>query len=228
MKLIYKLRFSYWRQYEYKLVIGFDWMTTSKKLNHLPYLDEPLLILLKRYPGFVSSRIIQTFGFLWTWDEFDLYFDDTLTMAANLGVADIFEKIFVLKNVSSFKKLHDKLVVQLNEQKCRDEPLIYYGEPPIKGNELIIPITNNHDLNIEGAIQHHCIASYHMKIYLGEYYVYKILEPERATLGLKIKNGCFQSVDQIKLCCNESVSKETLALVEELSLIHILTLPTKA
>jgi len=215
LKLIYKLRFSYWSQYEYKLIIGFDWSSASRILNHLPYLDEPLLILLKRYPGFVRSRIIQTFGHVWCWDEFDLYFDDTLTMAADLGVADIFDKIFVLKNVSSFKKLHDKLVVQLNEQKCRDEPLIYYVEPPIIGNDLIIPITNNHDLNIEGAVQHHCIASYHKKIYLGEYYVYKILEPERATLGLKLKNGCFQSVDQIKLCCNDIVSKETLALVDE-------------
>lgn len=110
--------------------------------------------------------------------------------------------------------LHDKLAVKINEQKCQSIPLLEYCEPPIEGTSRIIPITNNHELHKEGKTQHHCIASYHARIFRGEYYAYKVLGPERATLGLKLIKGSGYSIDQLHLKYNKQVSVATLESVK--------------
>jgi len=92
-------------------------------------------------------------------------------------------------------------------------PLIEYGEPPIQETPNIIPITNNRDLHLEGKVQHHCIFSYHDRIVRGKYFSYQILEPERATLGLKKTVAGGYAIDQIYLKYNGIVSDVTRELV---------------
>ncbi|WP_197479703.1 PcfJ domain-containing protein, partial [Oleiphilus sp. HI0132] len=181
----------------------------------LPYIDERLLKLIDRFPQFKTSNLINQFGQNWSWDHFDQSFDDTINMGEELGIPKILSLILACNNLRSLKQLHDKLAVKINEKECSNTPLIYYTEPPVRGNEFVIPITNNHALMNEGTVQHNCVASYHNRIILRKYYVYKILKPERATLGLKLKEGKFHSIDQIKICFNSDVSKKTLEQVEE-------------
>jgi len=179
LKLILKCRFIIFGSHEYDLIIKLHLLVMNKSLSHLSFIDERLVKLIDRFPQFQTSKLINQFGQNWCWNTFDQNFEDSLLMGSQLDIPDILSLIFSCKSIHCLENLHNKLVVKLNERKCRDEPLIYYIEPPLLGNDFIIPITNNHDLNKEGAIQHHCVASYHKQIYLGEYYVYKILKPER-------------------------------------------------
>jgi hypothetical protein len=66
---------------------------------------------------------------------------------------------------------------------------------------------------MEGKVQHHCISIYHNKIARREYYAYQILEPERATVGLKKTVAGGYSIDQIYLKYNGIVSDATRELV---------------
>lgn len=215
LNLLLKCRFARFDLNEYQLITKPNLLISSKYLSHLPYIDERLLKLIDRFPQFKTSNLINQFGQNWSWDHFDQSFDDTINMGEELGIPKILSLILACNNLRSLKQLHDKLAVKINEKECSNTPLIYYTEPPVRGNEFVIPITNNHALMNEGTVQHNCVASYHNRIILRKYYVYKILKPERATLGLKLKEGKFHSIDQIKICFNSDVSKKTLEQVEE-------------
>lgn len=209
LKLILKLKLGYFSQYEFDLIKAYDWKSVSNYLSHLPFLDGNLLKFLQRYPDLKTSRLIQKFGSGWRWKDFDMIFEDTLNMAADLGVRDIITRISSCKDIHQLTNLHDKLAAEINEQNCKELPLLEYNEPPVEGTSFIIPITNNHDLHEEGKAQHHCVASYHARIFRGEYYVYKILKPERATLGIKLIKGCGYTIDQIYLKYNREVTAAT-------------------
>jgi len=79
--------------------------------------------------------------------------------------------------------------------------------PPINGSDSILPITNFKDLVIEGQQQRNCVKSYHDEILSGNYYVYKVVSPERATLGLEKKRQKKWSIDQLVSKCNKSRNK---------------------
>jgi len=93
---------------------------------------------------------------------------------------------------------------------------IIYPEPPIQGNNYIVPITSKGSLFNEAVSQHHCVKIFHKEILEGSYYVYKILIPERATLGLRITSGQKPQIDQLVLERNKNVSAETELIVESL------------
>lgn len=90
---------------------------------------------------------------------------------------------------------------------------VVYPPPPLPGNEVIVPILDSRTLKEESRQQQHCVAAFDNEIRLGRYFVYKILEPNRATLGvtvLKTKNGHLSlPVDQLKGFQNRKVSAET-------------------
>jgi len=209
LKLITKVKFSHFSQREFEVIKAYDWRDASKSLSHLPFLDNRLLKFLQHYPYMKASKLIQNFRSEWNWREFNMIFKDTLNMADNLGIRDIIFRISLCKDINQLTNLHDKLAVEINEQNCKEVPLLEYKKPPVEGTQLIVPIMNNHDLYEEGKTQHHCIASYHARIFHGEYYVYKILEPERATLGIKLIRGGGYSIDQIYLKYNGIVSTAT-------------------
>lgn len=215
LKLFLKLKLNYFSQYEFDLITSYDWRSLSNYLNHLPFIDDRLLKLLQRYPEFITSKLIQKFGNQWNWKDFNMIFDDTLEMAAELGIRDIVTHASLCKDHNQLSNLHNKLVADINEQKSKATLLIEYNEPPIEGTSYIIPITNNHELFKEGKEQYHCIASYHARIFKGEYFAYKVLEPERATLGLRIIKGSGYSIDQIYMKFNGAVSADTRAAVSD-------------
>ncbi|MCK5854217.1 MAG: PcfJ domain-containing protein, partial [Sulfurovaceae bacterium] len=54
-----------------------------------------------------------------------------------------------------------------------------------------------------------CVASYHHDIVARRSYIYKVIEPERATLEIRIQSSGHH-LGQVKLACNKMPSKETL------------------
>jgi hypothetical protein len=59
----------------------------------------------------------------------------------------------------------------------------------------------------------HCVASYTDRVYDGQYAIYKVLEPERLTLGLRLRPGGV-ALDQLKGVANRAPSPEAQAAVE--------------
>lgn len=135
-------------------------------------------------------------------------------MSDDLEIADIMTRIRSCKYMTQLTNLHDRLVSAVNDKALQGMPLIEYGEPPIRETPIIVPITNNRDLHMEGKIQHHCIFVYHNRIARGEYFAYQILEPERATLGLNKTVAGGYLIDQIYLKYNGIVSDATRELVK--------------
>ena len=71
-----------------------------------------------------------------------------------------------------------------------------------------------YELHIEGDEMDHCIVTYLDELYFGDIFVYKILEPERATLAI-VKNQGKWSIKELSLKSNKSPSKRTRAQVEQ-------------
>ena len=213
LNVIQKLKLKHFKQHEFELITEYDWQNVAKHLSHLPVIDGRLLKLLKRYPELETSKLIQKFSADWNWHDFEMTFKDTLKMADDLGVLGIMSQIKACKDLTQLTRLHDRLVSRVNDHAMQDIALIEYGEPPMQETPNIIPITNNRDLHMEGKIQHHCIFAYHDRIARGEYFAYQILEPERATLGLKKTVVGGYTIDQIYLKYNGIVSDVTWELV---------------
>lgn len=215
LNIIQKLELKHFKQHEFELITEYDWQNVAKHLSHLPAIDGRLLKFLKIYPELESSKLIQKFSAAWNWHNFEMTFKDTLKMAADLEVLDIMNRIKACKDLLQLTNLHDRLVSRVNDKVMQDIPLIEYGEPPIQETPNIIPIMNNRDLHLEGKVQHHCIFAYHDRIARREYFAYQILEPERATLGLKKTVAGGYAIDQIYLKYNGVVSDVTRDLVKE-------------
>ncbi|CCK76622.1 conserved hypothetical protein [Oleispira antarctica RB-8] len=214
LKIIQKLTLKHFSQHEFELIAKYDWQNVAKHLSHLPLIDGRLLKFLKKYPKLETSTLIQKFSAEWKWHEFEMTFKDTLRMADDLAAVNIMTRIRSCKDLRQLTNLHDRLVSELNDKVLQDIPMVEYGVPPIPETPIIVPITNNRDLHMEGKIQHHCIFVYHNRIARGEYFAYQILEPERATLGLNKTVAGGYSVDQIYLKYNGIVSDATRELVK--------------
>ena len=138
---------------------------------------------------------------------------DIQNMAGQLGERNITQTLGRLKNFTEVKNLHDRLVDRFNQANRRSAALeLPYGAfpaPPLQGTDHIIPITNASALIDEGDKQSHCIASYRTRILDGRYYVYCILYPERATLGISMQGDSRPRIDQLKLKNNQTASQQT-------------------
>lgn len=88
-----------------------------------------------------------------------------------------------------------------------------FPDPPIERTETIIPLTRGLDLINEGYQQDNCVAQYINKVATQkQFYIYKILSPERCTLSLKKKNDAWE-VDELKKVGNQPVSESTEKIV---------------
>lgn len=73
-------------------------------------------------------------------------------------------------------------------------------------------LTSQASIATEGAVQHHCVASYARNAAMREYAVFRIEGKERATAG--IRNG---RIDQIYGACNAQVSEECRSFAAKLA-----------
>ena len=90
-----------------------------------------------------------------------------------------------------------------------------FPKPPISGTELIQHVGSYNQLLTEGRNQQNCVVSYYKRIIAGQYAVYRMLEPERATIGIRMDNNHCYSLDQVRLYRNQAPSAETLELIQQ-------------
>ena len=186
------------------------------ELVHYQVITSTLLIILLACPELIGSR--------WSFNEHEVagvshvqlfieQIKDSQRMAEQLGVSLRYQQqLKVLTQNHAFKRLHDELMLEMQRQQYFAKP-IHYPEPPVAGIRSIVPITNSTQLFQEGDSQNNCVSSYHDAIVNGDYYIYQVLHPERATVGLYIATDLIK-IDQIYCANNEGVSAETKAKVK--------------
>lgn len=108
------------------------------------------------------------------------------------------------------QRLRLRMAAEREERNTRVFP-----PPPLPGTEHIVPITTRPELRMEGRQQHHCVGTYAHMILSGRYYVYKILQPERATVCIARDAGGAWRVNQLKGICNRQVSGDTCLAVRQ-------------
>lgn len=104
---------------------------------------------------------------------------------------------------------HDRLAtIHRNVMKGSDAKLLLkpFPEPPIPGNEDIVPLTQPVELIIEGDQCHNCVASYSEQVRNGIFYIYRVLRPARATVSLESRKGRWV-LAELKSPCNRQPSR---------------------
>ena len=82
-----------------------------------------------------------------------------------------------------------------------------FPPPPIPGTDQIVPITDWSELLLESEEQHNCVFSCREKILAGQYAVYRVLVPVRATVGL-LREETGWRLDQLYAAENKSLPKK--------------------
>ncbi len=218
LKLLHKIEAQRYAKREYQLIIKL-FSLDFECLNHRATLSVALIQFTIQYPNLIHSKLVNQ----WKGNEIKIlkeYIQDIerIIHTMELNKNAIFQQLANCHDLKGVQRLHDKWVVQLNQKmvsisKQRKEPIIHFPAPPLKGNQYIIPITTQQQLQLEGQLQNHCVASYSYDIAQGSYYIYQILAPERATLSINIQNRLkgktTLSIDQLKKHNNKQVNKAT-------------------
>ena len=87
-------------------------------------------------------------------------------------------------------------------------------KPPIPGTEKIVPILTSADLREEGKMQDNCVGGYANKIREGKTFIYRVHEPERATLEIILPSEGDWKIGQLKCRSNSEVSASTREAVQ--------------
>lgn len=186
-----------------------------KYISHFDRINPNWLFIFERNKGFswttpkFRRQAISSFTHQ---DNFNIHvaFNDTLQMAETLRI----EKPIRFKSVEHLLEIHADWIDQLQ----RKEDLRFsdqeFPQPPLPGNDCVVPVDSHELLRQEGRLQHHCVAAYLQEICEGIAYVYRVLAPERATLSLR-REGETWFLDQLAAACNKPVKLETKKTVTD-------------
>ncbi len=118
-------------------------------------------------------------------------------------------------------RLHDRLVERLNNRRMsdallrdRDGQVLALPAPPLPNNDQVTALTTQRDIVEEGVKMRHCIGSYLGRVVNGDYAVYRMVEPERLTIGVFKRRDGSLVLDDIRGRRNAIASEEASALVE--------------
>ena len=90
------------------------------------------------------------------------------------------------RSLEHLVRRHDELAIQhqrLCEKRLLDQNIVL-PPPPFDGTSEIVPLGTVADLLAEGNAQRNCVASYVRRVAEGKCYIYRLLQPERATFSL--------------------------------------------
>jgi hypothetical protein len=117
---------------------------------------------------------------------------DTLRMAEEVQWKDC-PRVFC--SLQRLQGVHDQLIRRLNrvdvDVRCRNvAPYVTrFPSPPFVGTAHIRPLETPRALIEEGVAMCHCVGSYTRAVNQGSVYIYQVLAPIRATLGIMERDG---------------------------------------
>jgi hypothetical protein len=87
---------------------------------------------------------------------------------------------------------HDELAGMQRRQNIRLVRNTVFPDPPYAGHAQCQPVRTMKELLEEGLEMRHCVASYAEDVAAGSFYVYRILQPVRATLAISWRDNCWR------------------------------------
>lgn len=129
-------------------------------------------------------------------------FQDAILLGQDLEIDDPLRSITSQNSFAMFEQLHDRWTEQRQMRRLEGNRPMDMDIPypvPLLGNENIQPITDYFDLENEGIEQKHCIGVYHNRIMSDRYVVFRMMKPQRLTIGLRrVPSKAFPfEIDQI-------------------------------
>ncbi len=120
----------------------------------------------------------------------------------------------VIHSLEELDVRHEEIMTAYADRQ-KDQQLGPLPKPPIEGTKTIIPLQTGSDLRDEGIAQHNCVGGHAASVRAGTCYVYRILEPERATLSIIKDSGETWIICELYTACNKPVKSETRQAVTE-------------
>lgn len=172
-------------------------------------------------------------------NEIEILFDDLQRVCALLG-KEITAKVWQnIESEAQLRHLHDKWVdrynnspegilvanaefereMELNARRGLNNERQKSNDPfplcPIGDLDNFIQIKTPLALLQEGKSMRHCVGAYSAILYDNNSFIYRLLEPERATVEIQLCDNKL-NIKQFKLSCNRKPSSESYAVVYEL------------
>ncbi|MDA8655975.1 PcfJ domain-containing protein [Luminiphilus sp.] len=151
-----------------------------------------------------------------------------------LRMTDDITELQQCATIKALNRLHDRLVVELNQWRRRELIRNEYGQPvslpqpPLPATVNIIPITSQAELIEEGREMHHCIASHLKSVVEGKFAVYRMIAPERLTIEVLVIGEGQLGLREVRGKCNRLPSAASSAIIEAWFSKGLLTSETRA
>ncbi|MFH2124115.1 MAG: PcfJ domain-containing protein [Pseudomonadota bacterium] len=196
-------------------------------LRHYELITKTHLMAVSDYShllkyGFIRSELSQDIS-PGTFKRLADLFNDTCNIGEILQKGNLEDFFRNCRSGWHLERFHDSLVEEMDKEEIHNELTkrlaVKYGNiifppPPVLGNKHIRPILSLASLKNEGKILEHCIFSFAEEIFKKKCFCYKILNPERGTLLINLKNGT-PVIGAIHLKKNNPPSPETIKSVNE-------------
>lgn len=208
-----------------------DVMSSAEKislLRHFKEIGEAHLFVASHYPKllkytFIRNELERKDIVVETIKRIALLCEDICNMAEMLPNGNIEAFFRTIKYSAQLDRCHDALVSEMHVAERNSSFLknmldTYSKEkfppPPVNGTPSIQPIFSLSELAREGEEMQNCVLTYAHHIYESRFFCYKILEPERGTIGLDLTKGK-PTIAEIKLKKNITPSELTVCAVKE-------------
>jgi len=213
VKLFKILSFDQYNQISFFTIQQGLRLANYSQFNHHEVLDYRLFKILVRHPGLIASSIMLKYDpESWQYKT-EARFIQIKALAQRLGeLKESEKKLNNCRDLVQVEKLYSKLIKKHAFKKSLiNSPNNNFPKPPVQGNDWIIPLQGTRDLVIEANEMNHCAQIYEKAIIKGSYFIYKVLAPERATLGVEIHgNNIPPSIDQLVSHCNDAIEFEIM------------------
>lgn len=122
-----------------------------------------------------------------------------------------------LRSLAQLRRWHadlERAVAERLERSPCEILTAIWATPPWPGTVDIQPLVTESDLREEGRTMKHCVEMYAARVALGDYAVYRVQAPVRATLGLR-RRGAEWIFDQLQGSSDEAPGLVTRSLLRD-------------
>ena len=115
-----------------------------------------------------------------------------------------------IPSIARLREIHERVSAEFRKLEALRRQHGPLPLPPLPGiKDRIIPLRTQAELVAEGREQKNCVASYAARVVAGECYIYRVLQPARATLSIRRQTDGNWGIAELLAACNRPVDKAT-------------------
>ena len=169
-----------------------------RALQHTPVVPVNILEILIKVRLFQNTKLIHSFiDNIYSQEcdrlkgarELEKLWKDTVNLGVKLQITDAEKRLMECREPYDVWELHNRWTAIFNKSDPTINENIVFAEPPIPDTSTIIGIRNYAELIEEGRVMENCVAILCDEVLSGKSYIYRVFEPERATLKIRLFFG---------------------------------------